>query len=61
MPTLRAMLGNALMSERLFEEFFGGGKESRTPDLCTASATLYQLSYTPTNLKEVFKYGSIHR
>ena len=25
----------------------GGGKEGRTPDLCNAIATLYQLSYTP--------------
>ena len=27
--------------------FNGGGKEGRTPDLCNAIATLYQLSYTP--------------
>ena len=27
--------------------FYGGGKESRTPDLLNAIQTLYQLSYTP--------------
>ncbi len=26
---------------------FCGDKESRTPDLCSAIATLYQLSYIP--------------
>lgn len=31
--------------------FNGGGKGSRTPDLCNAIATLYQLSYTPNALE----------
>ncbi len=30
-----------------FSFFYGGGKESRTPDLLNAIQTLYQLSYTP--------------
>lgn len=33
----------------------GGGKRSRTADLCTASATLYQLSYTP-NISRILVY-----
>ncbi len=32
---------------------FCGDKESRTPDLCSAIATLYQLSYIP-EVKERF-------
>ena len=28
--------------------FFGGGKETRTPDPYAASVMLYQLSYAPT-------------
>ena len=27
---------------------FGGAKGTRTPDLCVANASLYQLSYNPT-------------
>ena len=30
--------------------FFGGAKGTRTPDLCVANASLYQLSYNPTGL-----------
>ena len=34
--------------------FFGGGaKGTRTPDLCVANASLYQLSYNPTRLRRV--------
>lgn len=31
--------------------FFGGGKRGRTADLRNAIASLYQLSYTPTEDK----------
>ena len=30
------------------DSFLGGGKETRTPDICLAKAALYQLSYTPS-------------
>ena len=30
------------------ETFFGGGKRTRTADICLAKAALYQLSYTPS-------------
>ena len=34
--------------------FFGGGaKGTRTPDLCVANASLYQLSYNPTRVRRV--------
>ena len=33
--------------------FIGGGKRSRTADLCNAIATLYQLSYTPISVFEL--------
>ena len=36
----------------------GGGKRTRTADICRAKAALYQLSYTPTMLDFVLKmYG----
>jgi hypothetical protein len=36
----------------------GGAKESRTPDLYTASVALYQLSYGPTYIQiECYQQG----
>jgi hypothetical protein len=34
--------------------FFGGGKETRTPDPYAASVMLYQLSYAPTSRTALF-------
>ena len=31
----------------VFKVKFGGGKRTRTADICLAKAALYQLSYTP--------------
>ena len=36
------------MQENRLKEY-GGDEGSRTPDLCIANATLYQLSYVPTH------------
>jgi hypothetical protein len=34
----------------LYEDFFGGGKEVRTPDPLLAKQVLSQLSYTPNSI-----------
>ena len=34
--------------------FFGGGKRTRTADICLARAALYQLSYTPFVFLKIF-------
>jgi hypothetical protein len=45
-----------------------GGKGSRTPDLCIANATLYQLSYAPLSavqkakiFQEVFHFSLVFK
>ncbi len=37
--------------------FLGGDKGIRTPDLCSAIAALYQLSYIPTRGRGVYLAG----
>ena len=48
-PTKLGPLGatHEMGSELYHNGFWGGGKRTRTADICLAKAALYQLSYTP--------------
>ena len=39
--------------------FFGGGEEDRTPDLCIANAALSQLSYPPKVLMSLATFSNL--